>query len=290
MASVNGLLILDKPSGITSRTAVNRVQKWFPRGTRIGHAGTLDPLATGVLVLCIGAATRLMEFVQDQTKTYRAGILLGATSDTDDADGIITSNLNPEVPDRSAIERALGAFIGDIQQVPPAYSAAHVDGRRAYALARKGREFELQPRTVTVLRIEIEKFEYPHLDLLVTCGKGTYIRSIARDLGAALRCGGLISSLRRTAIGKFTEAEAVMLDKPPVDVLQHLLPAWRAVQETQPIAISPDDAKKLRYGQSIGNAFGCVDPCAVVDDAGDFVALVTPADGRLQPLKVFGVG
>ncbi len=287
---MNGLLVVDKPIGITSRTAVDRAQKWFHRGTRIGHAGTLDPLATGVLVLCIGSATRLMEYVQRMPKTYRAGILLGATSDTDDADGVITPNANPCPPDRSTIEQALRAFIGKIQQVPPAYSAAHVGGRRAYALARKGHEFELQPRLVTVHQIDIERYEFPQLDIVVHCGKGTYIRSIARDLGLALGCGGLIASLRRTAIGKFTEAEALAIDTPADTAIQRMLPAWHAVQDTPPIVLSADDTRKLRMGQTIANPYGCTEESAVVDDAGEFVALVTPIEGRLQPAKVFGVG
>src|SRR5262245_64141974 len=142
----DGLLVLDKPHGVTSRAAVDRALRWFPRGTRIGHTGTLDPLATGVLVLCVGQATRLTEYVQDMAKTYRAGLLLGARSDTDDADGVVTSVVGAVAPDPVAVEVALAGFVGEIEQVPPAYSAAKLTGRRAYDLARRGEEVSRRPR------------------------------------------------------------------------------------------------------------------------------------------------
>src|SRR5436309_1163039 len=149
----NGLLVIDKPAGMTSRDAVDRAQRWFPRGTRVGHTGTLDPLATGVLVLCIGQATRLTEYVQKLPKTYVADVRLGARSATDDAEGPITPVPVDRAPARPDVEARLGEFIGQVTQVPPAYSAAKVAGRRAYDLARGGREVELAARTVTIERI-----------------------------------------------------------------------------------------------------------------------------------------
>src|SRR5262245_48640995 len=142
----HGLLVLDKPGGMTSRDVVDRALRWFPRGTRIGHTGTLDPLATGVLVLCIGVATRLTEYVQAMRKTYRAGLRLGARSDTDDADGIITAVAGVPAPSRATVEERLRAFLGAIDQVPPVFSAAKVTGRRAYDLARRGEAVSLQAR------------------------------------------------------------------------------------------------------------------------------------------------
>src|SRR5688572_24542649 len=168
----HGLLVLDKPGGMTSRDAVNQAQRWFPRGTKIGHTGTLDPLATGVLVLCVGAATRLAEYVQRMEKVYRAGVRLGARSDTDDADGTVTPAEVERPPDRAAVERVLTEFVGEIGQVPPAYSAAKVTGRRAYDLARRGEDVSLQARQVSVYQIDLLSYEYPRLELEVRCGKG----------------------------------------------------------------------------------------------------------------------
>ena len=204
-----GLLVIDKPTGMTSRTAVDRASGWFPRKTRIGHTGTLDPLASGVLVLCIGLATRLTEYVQCMSKVYRAGVTFGASSNTDDAEGAVTPTPHVLVPARQDVERALASFVGAIQQVPPAYSAAMVSGRRAYDLARQGKEVSLTPRTVVVHAIDVLGYEYPHLEIEVRCGKGTYIRSLARDLGEELGCGGFIASLRRLAVGCFQAGEPV---------------------------------------------------------------------------------
>ncbi len=207
----DGLLVLDKGGGVTSRDAVNAALRWFPRGTRIGHTGTLDPLATGVLVLCLGAATRLTEYVQRMGKTYRAGVRLGARSDTDDADGMVTT-VNAAAPDAATVTACLAGFVGDIEQTPPAYSAAKVAGRRAYDLARQGQDVDLRPRRVHVYGIDVCRYDYPHLELEVRCGKGTYIRSLARDLGARLGCGALIQTLRRTRVGPFTTDDAVPMD------------------------------------------------------------------------------
>src|ERR1043166_4448316 len=179
----HGLLVVDKPGGITSRDAVDRAQRWFPKGTRIGHTGTLDPLATGVLVLCIGSATRLTEYVQRMAKTYRAGIVLGARSDTDDADGAITPVSDIRTPAAGEVQAALAAFVGNIAQVPPAFSAAKLGGRRAYDLARRGQDVSLAPRTVTIHGIDLLSYGFPQLEIEVRCGKGTYVRSLARDLG-----------------------------------------------------------------------------------------------------------
>ena len=176
---LDGLLVLDKPGGVTSRDAVNQALRWFPRGARVGHTGTLDPLATGVLVLCLGAATRLAEYVQAMSKTYLARIRLGARSGTDDADGTVTPAESATAPDAQAVTAGLAGFVGFIDQTPPAFSAAKVAGRRAYDLARRGQDFDLRPRKVRVYAIDLLQYEYPWLDVEVRCGKGTYIRSLA---------------------------------------------------------------------------------------------------------------
>jgi tRNA pseudouridine55 synthase len=284
----HGLLVLDKPTGITSRDAVNRAQNWFPRGTRIGHTGTLDPLATGVLVLCMGNATRLTEYVQHMGKHYRATITLGATSDTDDADGVVTAIPNAPIPTREQIEQALAGFIGTIEQTPPAYSAAKVTGRRAYALARKGEDVKLTPRPVTIERIDIGEYFYPHLTIDVRCGKGTYIRSLARDLGQRLGCGGYITALRRLAVGTFTVADALSLDCSAMSARERLLPIGRAVDALPRFTLAESALEKLRQGQRVAlpEGQGATGEAAVFDDAGRLRAITVVMDGALQPVKV----
>jgi tRNA pseudouridine55 synthase len=247
--SAHGLLVLDKPAGITSRDAVDQAQRWFARGTRIGHTGTLDPLATGVLVLCVGVATRLTEYVQDMGKTYRAGVLLGARSGTDDAEGAVVSLEVARPPDLGAVHAGLETFLGDIEQVPPAYSAARVSGRRAYDLARRGEEVALRPRKVRIDGIDVLAYAWPRLELEIRCGKGTYIRSLARDLGERLGCGGLIETLRRTRVGPFTVADAVPLDAVPAAALQRLQPPAAAVAELPRVEVTAVEAARLRQGQ-----------------------------------------
>jgi tRNA pseudouridine55 synthase len=276
----NGLLVLDKPSGLTSRDAVDRAARWFPRKTKIGHAGTLDPLATGVLVLAVGQATRLIEYVQAMPKVYRTRIRLGATSDTDDADGTITENANAHPVNEEAVRAALASFIGEVEQVPPTYSAARVEGRRAYALARRGTEVELAPRKVRVDRIDVREYRWPELELDVFCGKGTYIRSIARDLGRALGVGGYVTELRRLRIGPFTVEDAIPLDaKAP-----KLLPMAAAVSGLPVVRVTADEVRRLRNGQTIPAAGD--GEVAVFDEPGELVAVGRMAQGWLKPEKV----
>jgi tRNA pseudouridine55 synthase len=248
---VNGLLVLDKPPGITSRTAVDQAQLWFPKDTRMGHTGTLDPLATGVLVLCLGLVTRFTQYVQRMSKVYRATLLLGARSDTDDAGGTVVPAPDARQPDSAAVKVVLAGFVGETEQVPPDYSAAWVDGKRAYALARKGRDVELQPRLVTIHRIDVIRYAWPLLDLEVHCGKGTYIRSLARDLGDQLGCGALVHTLRRTRVGPFTTDAAVTLDTPAEEVRARLRPALEALSELPRIVLQPEEAVRVSHGQSV---------------------------------------
>jgi tRNA pseudouridine55 synthase len=292
----HGLLVIDKPSGITSRDAVNRVQRWFPPRTRIGHTGTLDPLATGVLVICVGRATRLAEYVQRMAKTYETRLYLGADSDTDDADGHILERSGASEPaTRAAVERCLHDFIGDIEQVPPAYSAARVTGRRAYNLARRGVDVELKPRRISVHAIELLGYDYPRLELRVHCGKGTYIRSLARDLGHRLGCGAYVETLRRTHVGPFVANDALPLDTDAESVRERLLPCRAAVAELPSLSLTEPDISKLRMGQRIAYPAHGVLPAsksgagelAVVDQIENLVGIVTVSDdGELVPLKM----
>jgi tRNA pseudouridine55 synthase len=277
--TTDGLLVLDKPGGMTSRDAVDRALRWFPRGTRMGHTGTLDPLATGVLVLCLGAATRLTEYVQRMGKTYRAGLRLGARSDTDDADGVITPAEGAAAPDASAVAACVAEFVGEVAQTPPAYSAAKVAGRRAYALARQGREVELAPRVVQIYGIDILEYAYPRLELEVRCGKGMYIRSLARDLGERLGCGALVQTLRRTRVGPFTADDAVTLKAGAAAARARLLPPETAVAELPRVTLPEGEVRRLCQGQAVACA-------GVAGDASAGVAVFTP-DGRLAATATY---
>ena len=225
---MEGVINLDKSAGITSARAVDRAKRLLPRGTKIGHAGTLDPFATGVLLLLIGRATKACERLMGSPKSYEATVKFGAITATDDLESPEQTypSVNPQHPlSRLQIEQILPSFIGSIQQRPPAFSAMKVQGRRAYDLARGGNLVELEPRTVTVYSIEVISYEWPLLRLRIDCGRGTYIRSIARDLGAALDVGGYLTELRRTRIGPFTIDTSVTLEKLQGDgVAPHLQP------------------------------------------------------------------
>jgi tRNA pseudouridine55 synthase len=216
--ALSGILNVDKPGGISSARAVGHVKRLLPRGTKIGHAGTLDPFATGVLLLLIGKATKLCEQLMDSPKQYEATLKLGATTPTDDPTSPEEQRDVASPPTVEQIDAALPQFIGPILQRPPAFSALKVGGRRAYDLARKGHDVELQPRTVQVYGIERLAYLWPLLTLRMDCGRGTYVRSIARDLGDALGVGAHLIALRRTRVGSFTAADALALDKIPIDL------------------------------------------------------------------------
>ena len=221
---MNGFLVVDKPGGMTSRDVVNRIQRLLPPRTKIGHTGTLDPLATGVLVLCIGNATKLADRVQAMGKSYLARIRLGATSNTDDRDGIVVESPNAIPPTVEVILVALPPFVGTILQTPPDYSAVKVAGRRAHDMARAGKAMDLTARPVTVYRIDLLNYTWPFLDISVDCGKGTYIRGIARDLGTALGVGGLIETLRRTKVGPFAAEQGIGIQVDIEAIRANLIP------------------------------------------------------------------
>jgi tRNA pseudouridine55 synthase len=246
-----GLLNLDKPSGMTSRQAVDFVQRAAGR-VKAGHAGTLDPLASGVLVVCLGAATRLIEYVQRMPKHYVGTFLLGRQSPSEDVDAPVTELPTPPVPTLEEIAAAAVRLTGPIRQRPPAYSAVKVAGRRAYDFARRGRPVDLEPRTVMVYRIEVESYAYPELRLRVECGSGTYIRSLGRDLAESLGTAAVMSQLVRTAVGGFHLAGAVdptALDRE--NWSQYLLPPLRAVETLPRVTLDAAELARVRSGQSI---------------------------------------
>jgi len=209
---MDGILNIDKPQGITSYRVVSLVKR-LSGERRVGHAGTLDPIATGVLPVCLGQATRIVEFLADATKTYRAEIELGVTTDTYDASGRITQRENPSGIQREQVERALAPFRGVIQQTPPMYSAIKYQGKKLYQLARAGITVERKSRPVTIHRLDIVDFQPPLVTIDVECGKGTYIRSLAHDLGQVLGCGASLKSLVRRSYGPFGIENAVSLPR-----------------------------------------------------------------------------
>ena len=226
---IAGILNLDKPPRISSAGAVRHVKRMLPRGVKIGHAGTLDPFATGVLVLLIGPATRLAERFMSEPKQYQATIRLGATTETLDPDSPESLTPDAQPPSRETIDGLIPQFIGQISQMPPAYSALKIEGQPAYKLARRGKTPQLSPRIVHVYAITVIQYRWPTLSLLVDCGRGTYIRALARDIGQALGVQGYLTSLRRTRVGPCAIAQAVSLEQLAADGVEpHLLPVEQA--------------------------------------------------------------
>ncbi|MDJ0521717.1 MAG: tRNA pseudouridine(55) synthase TruB, partial [Planctomycetota bacterium] len=211
-SAMAGLLVVDKPLGWSSMDVVRRVRK-AAGFVKTGHGGTLDPLATGVVVCCIGRATKAVERIMKMPKVYDTTIDLSAFTQTDDREGEREEVEVATPPSIEQVRAALETFVGDIEQVPPKYSAVHVDGKRAYKLARKGEDVELEARQVHVASIELLEYEWPNVRIVVTCGKGMYVRSLARDLGVALGTGGHLAKLRRTAVGPYTVEGAATAER-----------------------------------------------------------------------------
>ena len=203
-----GFLNVDKAKYKTSRQVVNAIQK-VCKPLKVGHAGTLDPLATGVLVICVGPATRLTTYAQAMPKTYLAGFRLGFESDSEDMYGNVEELADAPSVRRSDIEAVLPEFVGEIEQIPPRFSALKVDGKRAYSLARKGVEFKMKPRKILIEDIKLKSFSYPEFKIEIQCGSGTYVRSLGRDIGRRLGSGAIMISLERTAIGSFHISESI---------------------------------------------------------------------------------
>ncbi|WP_136053635.1 tRNA pseudouridine(55) synthase TruB [Microbacterium sp. K24] len=275
-----GILLVDKPAGLTSHDVVARTRRAF--GTRkVGHAGTLDPMATGLLVIGIEGATRLLTYVVGADKTYEATIRLGQTTGTDDADGEIVSHAAPdawETVTDDAIVAGITTLTGEISQVPSAVSAIKVDGRRAYDRVRAGEDVVLAARDVVVSRFEVvakrEGEGFLDLDVVVDCSSGTYIRALARDLGAGLGVGGHLTSLRRTRVGPFDVADAVGLDD--LADARTLTPAQAASRILPPLPVSADEARDLRHGKRLSNQAPRLEGtlAAAIDDEGSLVGIV----------------
>ena len=252
---VHGWVVVDKPSGYTSTQIVAIVRRVFD-AQKAGHGGTLDPLASGLLPVALGEATKTVAYAMDAEKAYRFTVRWGQATDTDDAEGTVVAESDRR-PDEAAIRAALPAFEGEIEQVPPIYSAVKVDGRRAYDVARAREEFELTPRRVRITRFELlEVVDRDHADFAVHCGKGTYMRALARDLGRVLDCGAHIVALRRTRVGSFTEDRAISLEslealRHSAAAFEHLLPVGAALDDIPALALTEAEANRLRCGQPV---------------------------------------
>ena len=232
---LEGILLIDKPSGMTSHDVVDQVRRKL-RMKRIGHAGTLDPMATGLLIILVGKATKLSQFLTSLDKTYSGTIKLGETTNTQDADGEITTTKPvPELSEADA-QKALEGFVGDQYQTPPMFSAVKIDGQRLYKLARKGQEVEREPRFIRVSRFAITRYELPEIDFVLDCSKGTYVRTLANDFGEKLGCGAHLSALRRDASDRFDVSQAVRLDAfkemPISEIESILIPGHDALPKT----------------------------------------------------------
>ena len=276
---VDGVVLVDKPAGLTSNAVLQRVRRAY-RALKAGHTGTLDPLASGLLPICLGEATKFSLGLLDADKSYRADLRLGITTETGDAEGAVLREVEVKV-DQAQIEHVLPAFRGDILQVPHKYSAIKRDGRALYSYARAGEAIEVAPRPVRIHALEIERWDPPVLTLRVVCSKGTYIRSLGEDIGAVLGCGGHLSALRRLSVGRFGIDQAIGLD-----TLENMTEAGRdatlrpiesLVEAFPVIALAADDAAKFRHGRKLALAPG---PMA----AGTLVAVreqerMIPGDG-----------
>jgi tRNA pseudouridine55 synthase len=280
----DGLVVVDKPAGCTSHDVVARLRR-IAGTRRVGHAGTLDPMATGVLILGIGQATRLLGHLAMTDKDYRATIRLGVSTSTDDAEGEELERSSVESVSDEAILTELARLTGDIEQIPSSVSAIKVDGVRSYARVRAGETVELKPRPVRVERFDLLERRGDDLDVAVTCSTGTYVRALARDLGSALGVGGHLTALRRTRVGSFTADEARDLDE--LEQNLHLIPLAEAVGEAFPrLDVTDEQATRIGHGQRLALELK-ESPTGVFAPDGRVIALVEDAGGVAQPLCVF---
>jgi len=295
--NISGILLLDKPQGITSNEALQRVKRLY-RAAKAGHTGSLDPLATGLLPICLGGATKFSAFLLDADKHYRVRVRLGVSTTTGDAEGEVVAEASPAGVGEDELRAALAAFLGAIEQLPPMYSAVKHQGQRLYKLAREGIEVERTPRTVNIFRISLCAFEPPDFEMDLHCSKGTYVRTLAADLGDRLGCGGHVAGLRRTGVGPYLETEThfVRLDEierhlaagelDRMDAL--LLPLESALGHWPPVRLSEDAAFYLRQGQAVlvprAPARGLV---RLYDPSEKFIGVgAILDDGKIQPKRL----
>jgi tRNA pseudouridine55 synthase len=283
-----GLVVVDKPGGMTSHDVVARLRR-LAQTRKVGHAGTLDPMATGVLVVGVNRATRLLGHLLLTDKAYDATVRLGATTTTDDADGEVVATAATDCVSDEAIRAALGDMVGDVEQVPSAVSAIKVDGRRAYDLVRSGEQVDLPARPVRIDAIDVggvRRDGVLEVDLSVRCSSGTYVRAIARDLGRTLGVGGHLTALRRTAVGPFDLTRATTLDELAEDL--HLIPIAEAARAAFPfVDLSDEHAADVRFGRKVTLDLGGHGPHAVFAPDGEFLALYEQDGDVARAVAVF---
>ncbi|HUR13405.1 MAG TPA: tRNA pseudouridine(55) synthase TruB [Mycobacteriales bacterium] len=286
MSAPDGLVVVDKPAGWTSHDVVGRTRR-LARTRKVGHAGTLDPMATGVLLLGIGRATRLLGHLALTDKDYDATVLLGRTTVTDDAEGEVVATADASGVSDEDVAAAIRPLTGSIQQVPSAVSAIKVDGVRSYARVRSGEDVELAARAVTVSTFEVRQRRGDELDVAVTCSSGTYVRALARDLGKALGVGAHLTALRRTRVGPFDLSRALTLEALEESFDEHVLPLDEAVARSFPRReLSAEEAIDLAFGRKLPPT-GVPGVVGAFDPQGRCVALVQDREGAARPSVVF---
>ncbi len=290
--SLLGFLNIHKPLHMTSHDVMSRIRRLCQRAfntKKVGHAGTLDPLASGVLVVCLGKATRLSDYVMQNTKCYRATVQLGITTETDDAEGEVISQEDASHITQSDIEAVIPQFLGTIEQIPPMYSAIKKDGKKLYELARAGQTIEREARTIQINSIDIVDFKPSVVRLDVVCGSGTYIRSLARDIGEALVVGAHLGGLVRTASGNFTIDYAVHLDDLLCDENwhHHIIPPKTALQDYPSIQLTPHEVQELRYGRAIVKQHDVTATTVFAYHDDDLAAILRLNKNHWKPHKVF---
>ena len=285
---------MDKPAGISSNDVVQQAKRLFG-AQKVGHTGSLDPLATGVLPLCFGEATKFSQYLLDANKTYWTRIRLGVSTETGDADGEVIAQVDATAITQTQVSDALETFVGEIEQIPSMYSALKHQGQPLYKLARQGIEVERAPRTVTIYSAELLQFAEAYIELRVHCSKGTYIRSLAEDLGAALGCGGHVSALRRLGAGPYAEAQAVTLEQvseigDPQEMDALLLPVASAVSSWPSVRLHEDTAHYVRQGQPVQVAHAPTDGWVQIFESAEedrFLGVgEVLTDGRIAPRRL----
>ena len=300
--AIHGWIIIDKPGGLSSNAVVGRVRR-LTGAAKVGHAGTLDPMATGVLPMALGEATKIVSYLMDGAKAYRFTVRWGEQRDTDDAEGEVVATSDAR-PAKEQILVVLGNFIGDIEQVPPVFSAIKIEGKRAYALARADQAPEMKPRTIHIEDLKLlSVVDADHAEFEAVSGKGAYMRSLARDLGTALGTVGHIVQLRRIAVGPFDEKQAISLDKleslrHSAPLSEHLLPVETVLDDIPALALTETEARKLSQGQAIPvlpvasrsplKNIGQGDVVRVMAE-GRLVALVKINGGEIRPFRVMNL-
>ena len=295
---VSGILLLDKPAGLTSNAALQRV-KYLYRAAKAGHTGSLDPLATGLLPLCFGAATKFSAFLLDADKRYRVRVRLGETTTTADAEGEVVATAPVDGVSEAALREALTHFVGAIEQLPPMYSAVKHQGERLYKLARQGIEVERQARVVNIFALELRGFAPPDFEMDVHCSKGTYVRSLAEDIGNRLGCGGHVIALRRTGVGPYRDDGTTFVTVEDVERVAEqgpealdalLLPLDSTLGHWPAVRLSADAAFYLRQGQAVLVPRAPVEGLVrLYDPSGRFIGVGEVLDdGKVQPKRLFG--